>query len=337
MKKSALLSFAILTWGLLVFSPGCGTDVGNSGKPVTGDGSDLAAVVAMQHDEVISSINDGSDSSATPLALHQEQHNPALADGETTCTENTDGSINVKVTLSLAFETEYGRPVRRKLQKDTFDTMVDMNYAVPGTLGALACNNNRPVLSWAQLAALKTRTQLNKSRKRSVTLKADGSTLSESDLTVNSERTVEFSRVSSTLDPLTVQRKSTFSSTVSLLRQNRDVPLTRSIATLADEPIILEKTRTRGAGVTRVEIISGAVTSTDPEAETVILRYRNLVLSLGSSCHPSSGSVEGQVFANGSDTTATASFTLVFDSDGATLIHNDGTEEDLALEGCQVQ
>jgi hypothetical protein len=336
MKRSTLFPLAILSLGLFVFSPGCGTDVGNAGKPITSESSELAAVAGMQHDEVISSVNDGSDSDATAaMALFSPGKDSQLTDVSMTCTANADGSVAVKSSKTLALETEFGRPSKRKVQKDSLDTNLDMTYAVPSTLGVLSCNNNRPVLSWAQLAELKTLARLDKSRKRSVSLKEDGSIISQSELTVSSERSVQYAKVSASLESLTVRRTSTVNSTVSLLRQNKDETLTRSVKTLDAEPIVLEKTRTRGAGVTRVEIVSGAVASTSQDATMVVLRYKNLLLSLGSSCHPSSGSIEGQVFASSTAVEAESSFTVVFDSDGATLIHDDGTEEDMELESCQ--
>ncbi|MDQ3232419.1 MAG: hypothetical protein M3Q07_11405 [Pseudobdellovibrionaceae bacterium] len=370
MKRPTAFPFSILFLGLFLLHPGCGTDVGNSGKPVTSDTSELALVAGMQHDEVISSVNDGSDSEASALALigsanesNAHETSPALAlinmandrnrlevsptwaagtrqdlaDVEILCTPQTDGSLDVRTTRSVALETEYGRPSQRKVQKDSLATILDMNYAVPATLGVLVCNNNRPVLSWAQLAELKTVAKLEKSRKRSVVLKADGSAVSESELTVASERTVQFAKVSgsSPLESLIVRRTSTLNSKVSLLRKNTDTPITRSVTTLANEPLVLEKTRTRGAGLTRVEIVSGAVVSTHQDARTVILRYKNLVLSTGGSCHPSSGSIEGQVLESSGDTETKSAFTVVFDGDGATLIQADGSEEEIELESCQ--
>jgi hypothetical protein len=337
MKRSALFPFAILSLGLFVFSPGCGTDVGNAGKPIVKESTDLAAVAGMQHDEVISSVNDGSDSDVTTaMALVGNDREPRLAEVISSCTPQADGSVVVATRKSLALETEFGRPGKRKVQKDSLETKLDMTYSVPSTLGILACNNNRPILSWAQLAELKTLSELDKSRKRSVSLKADGSSISNSELTVNSRRSVQFAKVNASVDGLTVRRTSTLDSTVSLLRQNKDEPLTRTVKTLENEPIVLEKTRTRGAGVTRVEIVSGAVASTHQEAKRVVLRYRNLLLSLGSSCHPTSGRIEGQVYASSTAAEAESSFTVVFDSDGATLIHEDGTEEDMELESCQI-
>lgn len=336
MKRSACTSLALLSLGLMLFSPGCGTDVGNSGKPIVQESTELAAVAGMQHDEVISSINDGSDSDATAMALLGGAHEPRLAEVTNTCTPNADGSVAVNTTKIVAQETEFGRPSQRKLQTDSLNTTLDTTYSVPGALGILSCSNNRPSISWAQLAELKTVAKLDKERKRSVSLKADGSILSESQLTVDSTRTVQYAKVSASLEGLTVRRTSTLESTVSLLRKNKDEALTRSVKTLDAEPMIVEKTRTRGAGVTRVEIVSGAVASTHKDAKMVVLRYKNLVLSLGSSCHPSSGSIQGEVFSSSTDTKAESSFTVVFDSDGATLILDDGTEEDMELESCQL-
>lgn len=336
MKRSACASLAILSLGLMVFSPACGTDVGNSGKPIVQESTELAAVAGMQHDEVISSINDGSDSDATAMALLGASHEPRLAEVTNKCTPNDDGSVAVNTTKTVAQETEFGRPSQRKVQKDTLRTILDTTFSVPSALGTLSCSNNRPSISWLQLAELKTVSQLDKERKRSVSLKADGSVLTESELTVDSKRTVQYAKVAASLEGLTVRRTSTLDSTVSLLRPKKDEALTRSVKTLDAEPLIVEKTRTRGAGVTRVEIVSGAVASTHNDAKKVVLRYKNLVLSLGSSCHPSSGSIQGEVFANSTDATAESSFTVVFDSDGATLIRDDGSEEDMELESCQL-
>lgn len=335
MKRSAYASFAMLSLGLMLFSPACGTDVGNSGKPIVQESTELAAVAGMQHDEVISSVNDGSDSDATAMALLSTSPEPRLAEVTNDCTANADGSVAVKTTKIMAQETEFGRPSQRKVQKDSLNTALDTTYSVPGALGVLSCSNNRPSISWAQLAELKTVAKLDKERKRSVSLKADGSVLSESQLTVDSTRTVQYAKVAASLEGLTVRRTSTLDSTVSLLRQNKDEVLTRSVKTLDAEPLVVEKTRTRGTGVSRVEIVSGAVASTHNDAKTVVLRYKNLVLSLGSSCHPSSGSIQGEVFANSTDAKAESSFTVVFDSDGATLIRDDGSEEDMELESCQ--
>jgi hypothetical protein len=320
----------------MVFSPGCGTDVGNSGKPIVQESTELAAVAGMQHDEVISSINDGSDSDATAMALLGAAHEPRLAEVTSSCSPNLDGSVAVKTTKIIAQENEFGRPSQRKVQKDSLNTTLDTTYSVREGLGALGCSNNKPSITWAQLAELKTLAKLDKERKRSVSLKADGSILSESQLTVDSTRTVQYAKVAASLEGLTVRRTSTLDSTLSLLRQNKDETLTRSVKTLDAEPLIVEKTRTRGSGVTRVEIISGAVASTHNDAKMVVLRYKNLVLSLGSSCHPSSGSIQGEVFASSTDAKAESSFTLVFDSDGATLIREDGSEEDVELESCQL-
>ncbi len=337
MKRSALVSLSLLSLGLYVFSPGCGTDVGNSGKPITSESSDLAAVTGMQHDEVISSVNDGSDSDASPaLSLLGQGHPSQLAEVTATCTPNADGSVLVTTSKTLASETEFGRVSKRKVQKDSLDTKLDMTYSVPSALGALSCNNDRPVLNWAQLGELKADSKLTKSRKRSVSLKADGSILSESELKVSSERSVQYAKVSASLEGLTVRRTSTLNSSLSLQRPGKDELLTRTVKTLDAEPMVLEKTRTRGSGVTRVEIVSGAVASTHNDAKMIVLRYKNLALSLGSSCHPSSGSIEGQVFASSTATEAESTFTVVFDSDGATLIRDDGTEEEVELESCQI-
>jgi len=337
MKWSALFPITCLVLGLFVFSPGCGTDVGNAGKPITSESSELAAVVGLQHDEVISSVNDGSDSDASPaLALRNREDSSGLADTDPVCTTKADGSVDVTSKRSLAFERDFGRAAQRKVQKDTLDTTLDMNYSVPTGLGVLACRNKRPDLSWIQLAELKTVSRLTKTRSRSVLLKADGSTLNQSELSMSSERSVQFARVSASLENLTVRRTSTLNSSVTLSQQNADTTIARSIQTLDDEPIVLEKTRTRGAGVTRVEIVSGAVASTHQDAKTVILRYKNLILNVGSSCHPSSGSIEGQVFASSNAPEAESTFSVIFDSEGATLIKTDGSEEDIELESCQI-
>jgi hypothetical protein len=328
-----------VSWGLLLFHPGCGTDVGNSGKPIVQESSELAAVAGMQHDEVISTVSDDGDTdtaTAMALAQNQDREPSRLAEMSLSCQTNDDGTATVNSSKSLTHETEFGRPGARKVQTDTLDATRDITYSVPAVLGKVNCSdNNRPVLSLAQLAQLKTQSKLTRTRKRSVSLKADGSIISQSELSVNSDSSVQFATSGTLKDGLTVRRTLTLDSSVALLRRSKDEPLTRSVKTLEAEPIIMEKTRSLGAGVTRVEIVSGAVRSSHQDAKMVVLRYRNLQLSTGASCHPSSGSIEGQVFASSTATEVESSFTLVFDSDGATLIHEDGTEEDVELESCQ--
>jgi hypothetical protein len=340
MIRSSLIHLALISWGLLLFHPGCGTDVGNSGKPIAQESSELAAVAGMQHDEVISSVQDDGDTdSAGAMALTGSQvHAPSrLAETSLSCQPNDDGSATVISSKSLALETEFGRPNARKVQTDTLDATRDITYSVPVSLGKVSCSpSQRPILTLAQLGQLTTQAEFTRSRKRSVTWKADGSVISQSELSVNSRSSVQFSTSGSLKDGLTVRRTSTLDSSVKLLRRSKEGALTRSVATLEAEPIVLEKTRSLGSGVTRVEIVSGAVVSTHQDAKKVVLRYRNLVLSLGQSCHPSSGSIEGQIFASSSATEAEGTFALVFDRDGATLVHEDGTEEDVELENCQL-
>jgi len=181
------------------------------------------------------------------MALLGASREPRLAEVTSNCTPNADGSVAVNLTKTMALETEFGRPSQRKLQKDSLTTTLDTTYSVPAALGVLSCSNNKPSISWAQLAELKTVAKLDKERKRSVSLKADGSILSESQLTVASTRTVQYAKVAASLEGLTVRRTSTLDSTVSLLRQNKDEALTRSVKTLDAEPLIVDKTRTRGA------------------------------------------------------------------------------------------
>jgi hypothetical protein len=61
-----------------------------------------------------------------------------------------------------------------------------------------------------------------------------------------------------------------------------------------------------------------------------------LELRTGTSCHPTSGSISGGIYAEESATTPESSFTLKFTEEGAILVSADGTEEDLELEACQL-
>lgn len=312
--------------GLFLLSPGCGTDAGNAGKPVVNDQTELASVVGMEHDEVMSSINDGSDKDTQALAL-------TSATAEPTCVQNLDGSISITRVADLNSEFEYGRKAVRKVQTDALSTNLAMTLSVPGSLGILNCLNNNPLISWLQLAELKTESTWSKERKRTVVLKSDGTLINESTVQVSSKRSVIYEKIAADALNLTVRRTSEFDSTVTLSK--KAIALNRKVQTLSGEPLVLEKSRKRGSGLTKVTIVSGAVQAIHTDTSKIILRYKNLELSLGSSCHPTSGSIDGQVFASSTATEATSSFTVKFDSDGATLVTADG-EEDLELESCQL-
>ncbi len=345
MRKSAQLNISnhkriVRNWALSLISclmaivPGCGTEVGNSGKPIISDSSTTASLVGLQHDEVISSILDQSDSDATAsFALNQA----SFAAPPLTCTRNSDGSLELITEGSFEATSEFGQTAKRKTQTDSLDVKLTSKLSVPADLGSLSCSAKmKPVITWNQLMSLNTHSSLTKTRQRSVILKADASILNQSQLQVSSTRDVQFARVASSLDSLTVSRSTSFQSSVQLQRSADATVLSRRVETVSGEPIIVETTRTRRAGISSLVIVKGAVVSTTNEENKILLRYKNLTLSTGSSCHPSSGTIDGEIYAASDSTNAASTFQIEFSADGAVLHYADGTDEDLELEACQI-
>jgi hypothetical protein len=332
MKELNRTQILVVVMGMFLLGhPGCGIDVGNAGKPAPDPQLQLANVVGLQHEEALGAILEGEDADRDESALRlMEDADPELMTG-VSCTENNaDGSIRVILNKEGTSSRDFGRASSRKTLID--DLKVNRTLVWKAKDRVLTCAGTRPSILWAQLNELNVAATYEKTRSRQVTLKSSGSLVAESTVQATGQRTILYEKQStSTLQQLMTKRTITFKS--QLTQQKATETLQRNVGTVDGQPIILQNTLTRGVGRT-VRIVSGTVESSTLGAKRIILRYENLDLNPGTSCHPVSGVLKGDVYADLTAASPESTFQVIFSADGAVVRTADGSEEELELESC---
>ncbi len=312
---------------------GCGTDVGNAGKPRSA-AAEIAALVEVQFDESLDAAIESIDQEDFALL--------SLTGGETSqlvdlsCLEHPeDGSLSSIKGESRERELERGRAAKRRKISDVVETRSEVRIFPKAGGDALACNEKgRPILKLSQLNGLQTEGSFTKNRQRKVLLESDGSLIKESKLSSSSQRSSRSEVISISSQTLVWQRESKFSSSLRIESSEQAAPLERTVETI--QAIVLEKTRTRSQGITQARILRGAVQSMQDGQKKLILRYEDLVLGIGEECLPTSGQIKGEVYASKEATSPETTFTLEFSAEGAIVRSEDGSEEELELETCKI-
>ncbi len=336
----------------------CGIEVGNPSEPTPvptkaqADRDTILQLATTQNDEAMSTLLESFLASTPSQALRLLSNDRDDTDGrdekEIKSKKNRTGSCDPQSqNLKVAFqdddnvERKEGKSTKQVNLADSMTRSVAAELSSSETLGCASGSASGPLFDWSTLSSLTVQAQSSRSRVRKLTLASDpNSVVSESTLksTVQTHQTLQ--RVATKGSLFQLRKTTTFSSSSELFTKSTAYPsgstLQMELSTLAEEPFVTEEVVSQSGVRSSATLVSGALSAVQGQDLKVILRYENLPLSSGGSCHPTQGSIQGTIYKGTGVASPSSRFQILFSQDNPVLRYSDGTEVDLVLEACQL-